>query len=299
MSFILRDRVQQTTTTTGTGPFALSGSIAGYQAFSAVASIGDTFWGTILQQDGDWVTGLFTYSAANQVTVTTVYESSNANAAVNFGAGVKRVFIELPASRALPASEAQAEAGTSSAALMTPQTVSQAILANALGHANIAGRNGGFEVWQRGTSVAVAASTIAYTCDGVYLATGANQACTVSQQAGLTNGSRYCARVQRNSGQTGTGALRFAMPLDIDELLKAAGRALEMIFTVSTGANWSPTSGTLNYAIYFGTGAVAKRNGSAYTGETAPISGSINLAQSAAAQQVVAAISAAVGTSVT
>lgn len=102
MAFLLKDRVKQSTTTTGTGPFALSAAFAGYQRFSDVASVGDTFWGAIVQQDGDWVTGLFTYSAANQITVTTVFESSNAGSAVTFGAGVKSILVDLPASRVFP-----------------------------------------------------------------------------------------------------------------------------------------------------------------------------------------------------
>ncbi len=65
----------------------------------------------------------------------------------------------------------------------------------------------------------------------------ANQASHVSRQSGLTGGSQYCARVQRDSGQTGTGMLRFAMPLDIDELKKASGNALQLVFTVATGAD--------------------------------------------------------------
>lgn len=178
------------------------------------------------------------------------------------------------------------------------QAGSDATLAMFGGFKNVAGRNGGFEVWQRGTSIAVAASTTAYTCDGWYLKTAANQASVVSRQTGLTSGSQFCARVQRNSGQTGTGVMYFAMPLDIDEIKKCNGNALELIFTVSTGANWSPANGTLTYKVYFGTGAVAKRGGTAYTGETNPISGSVALAQGASAAQVVAAISTTVGTTV-
>ncbi|HEY0281067.1 MAG TPA: hypothetical protein VGC27_00385, partial [Rhizomicrobium sp.] len=202
------------------------------------------------------------------------------------------------------ASKAEAEAGTDNTAVMTPQRTSQAILANALGFRNIAGRNGGFEVWQRlggtggATFIAVPAGTTAYTCDGWYLKTGATQASAVSRIAGLTGGSRYAAQVQRSAVQTGTGAIYFAMPLDIDELKKAAGKALQFFFTVSTGANWSPANGTLTYNVYFGTGAAGKRNGAPYAGETNPVTGSVNLAQGASAAQVIAAISPAVAANV-
>jgi hypothetical protein len=42
---------------------------------------------------GDWETGIATYSAANTLTRTTVIDSSNATALVNFAAGSKRVML--------------------------------------------------------------------------------------------------------------------------------------------------------------------------------------------------------------
>lgn len=196
------------------------------------------------------------------------------------------------------ASEAQAEAGTNNTVVMTPQGVSQGGQANDRGFKNIGGRNGGLEVWQRGTSIAVAASTTAYTLDGWYIKTGANQASVIAQEAGLTNNSRYSARVQRNSGQTGTATVTFGFPLDVDEAIKAAGNALVLQFTTSTGANWSPSSGTLTYNVYFGTAAPTKQvNG--YLGQTNPISGSVNLAQGASAATTFSSVSSAAGTGIT
>ncbi len=160
---------------------------------------------------------------------------------------------------------------------------------------NVVGRNGGMEVWQRGAgdsaSIAVAASSTLYTADGWYLKTGANQAFTVSAQTGITTNSYRCARVQRNSGQTGTGTVYFAFPLDTDEIMVLRGNSVKLIFTTSTGANWSPTSGTLTYTLYAGTAAVSKRNSSAYSGEASLLSGSVNLATSASAAQTVSALS--------
>ena len=102
MAFLLKDRTRDTTLTAGTGPFALSGmGPTSYRTFSASGYVaGDTFWGTIAHQTAnEWMTGLLTYSATNQVTVTTVYESSNSNTAVTFSAGTKDVWCDLPASK--------------------------------------------------------------------------------------------------------------------------------------------------------------------------------------------------------
>lgn len=140
---------------------------------------------------------------------------------------------------------------------------------------NAAARAGSFDVWQRlvngATGISVAASTTAYTNDGWYLATAASQASTVTRATGVAVGSLYAAKVQRNSGQTGTGVIRYAMPLDSDEISQLVGSNVALSFTMKEGANQS-FSHTVNAVLYCGTGAVAKRNGSAFTGETTPIS---------------------------
>lgn len=140
------------------------------------------------------------------------------------------------------------------------------------GFKNLVGRNGGCEVWQRGTSVSVAALANAYTADGWAIATGANQASTISQQAGLVAGSRWCARVQRNNAQTGTTAMAFEFPLDTDEIVFMQGKVVSLSLVLRSGANWSPTSGNITIALYTGTGSAAKRASGAYTGEATPIS---------------------------
>lgn len=105
MAYIVADRVLETSTTTGTGAFALSAAVTGFRRFSAVCATSDTCPYYIETVDvggsptGEWETGIGTYSAANTLTRTTVLASSNANAAVNFAAGTKRVGIGVVASR--------------------------------------------------------------------------------------------------------------------------------------------------------------------------------------------------------
>lgn len=97
MAFRLGDRVRETSATTGTGALTLAGAVAGYRAFSAALSTGDTTYYTIAMADGSFESGIGTFTAPSTLARTTVLESSNANAAVNFGAGTKDVFIALPA----------------------------------------------------------------------------------------------------------------------------------------------------------------------------------------------------------
>jgi len=101
MAFITADRVLDSSTSTGTGPFVVSGTPAsGYRTFSAVMSVSDTCYYSIQgQTTSEWEVGLGTYSSANTLTRTTVYSSSNAGSAVTFSAGTKNVFITMVASK--------------------------------------------------------------------------------------------------------------------------------------------------------------------------------------------------------
>jgi hypothetical protein len=101
MAFITADRVLDSSTSTGTGAFIVSGTpAAGYRTFSAVMSVGDTCYYSIQgQTTSEWEVGLGTYSSANTLTRTTVYSSSNAGSAVTFSAGTKNVFITMVASK--------------------------------------------------------------------------------------------------------------------------------------------------------------------------------------------------------
>lgn len=101
MAHVTADRVRDTSTTTGTGAFAVSGTApTGYRTFSAVLTTNDTCWYAIQHQTAaEWEVGLGTYSSANTITRTTVLASSNSGSAVSFSAGTKDVFITLAASK--------------------------------------------------------------------------------------------------------------------------------------------------------------------------------------------------------
>lgn len=103
MALVLKDRVKETTTTTGTGAISLDGAVANFQAFSSVLSDADTTYYAIIDvTNSDFEVGLGTYaSSGNTLTRTTILESSNSGSAVNFGAGTKNIFIAYPAERSV------------------------------------------------------------------------------------------------------------------------------------------------------------------------------------------------------
>jgi hypothetical protein len=111
MTFIIADRVKETSTSTGTGDITLAGAMTGFSAFSARCAVGDTLYYAIQAVDaggtptGEWECGLGTYSAANTLTRTTVTSSSSSDEAVSFEAGTKQVYITMPSVQAAAAVE--------------------------------------------------------------------------------------------------------------------------------------------------------------------------------------------------
>lgn len=97
---LLADRVLESTSTTGTGTFALGGALTGYRAFNSAFSNGDIVYYTADNGQGEWEVG---YGTVGTGTLTrNVIESSNANALVVFSAGTKRLFCTAPAQQLPP-----------------------------------------------------------------------------------------------------------------------------------------------------------------------------------------------------
>ena len=122
--------------------------------------------------------------------------------------------------------------------------------------------NGGMDIWQRGTSVALAASspyTSNYNADRWQVGTlAALEATTISRQAtaDTTNlpNIQYAARVQRNSGQTGVAAIYFGQSLETVNSIPYAGKQVTISYYARAGANFSATANVFNSTITTGTG---------------------------------------------
>jgi hypothetical protein len=91
MAFHLYEDTWETSSTTGTGAYALGGAVNGWRAFSAQYANSDTCWYSAY--DGtNFEVGLGTYNAGgNTLSRTTVYRSTNGGAAVSWAAGTRNV----------------------------------------------------------------------------------------------------------------------------------------------------------------------------------------------------------------
>ena len=124
MALIVKDRVQETSTTTGTGTLTLAGAVTGFQSFSVIGNANTTYYAIVM--DSSFEIGIGTYTlSGTTLSRTTVLESSNAGALVNFSAGTKSVFCTYPAEQGL-----YLDASGNAIALGTPAS---ATLTNATG----------------------------------------------------------------------------------------------------------------------------------------------------------------------
>jgi len=104
MAFIIKDRIKEGTTTTGTGDITLGGAAATFNTFQSYMTDGDTtFYAIVHTTSGvdEWEVGLGTWNTGNTLTRTTILSGSNGTSAVDFSSGTKDIFMTYPSSKAV------------------------------------------------------------------------------------------------------------------------------------------------------------------------------------------------------
>jgi hypothetical protein len=103
MALVVKDRVRESSITTGTGTITLSGAYVGFVSFATAVTDGSTVFycihNTSPSVEDEWEVGYGTYSSGT-LTRDTLYSSSTGSA-INFSAGTKEVFITYPAEAAV------------------------------------------------------------------------------------------------------------------------------------------------------------------------------------------------------
>jgi hypothetical protein len=270
MALIVADRVQETSTTTGTGDFTLAGAVVGYQTFSSVLSTADTTYYTIADQGGaNWEVGLGTFTSPSTLARTTILSSSNAGSAVNFTAGTKNVFITYPAGRSvLRDANANISANAFYANSVTTTASGTVVTLTAASAAAYVVTGSGGQIYQ--------------LPDATTLPVGAIFTFNNNQSSGAVT-------VRNNSGTTVATVQSGAFA---DILLVAntpAAGSWETHFLVPSNASWSTNTldwaGSITSATWNGTAVAANRGG---TGATTLTLNNVILGNGTSAVQFVA-----------
>lgn len=89
-------RVFETSVTVGVGTYALDGAQTGHQAYNNLTAGNYTTY--LATDDINWEEGIGTVlTGPNRLTRDTILGSSNAGAAVNWGAGTRKIYLSVPA----------------------------------------------------------------------------------------------------------------------------------------------------------------------------------------------------------
>ena len=99
MALVFKDRVKETTTTTGTGTITLAGAVSGFQAFSEIGDGNTTYYAIV--SGTDWEVGIGTYTlSGTTLSRDTILESSNAGSAISL-TGTSTVFCTYAAEKSV------------------------------------------------------------------------------------------------------------------------------------------------------------------------------------------------------
>jgi hypothetical protein len=99
MALVVKDRVQETSTTTGTGTITLAGAASGFQSFSAIGDGNTTYYAIV--GGTQWEVGLGTYTSSGTTLSRDTVLSSSTGSKLDLAAGTKNVFVTYPAEEAV------------------------------------------------------------------------------------------------------------------------------------------------------------------------------------------------------
>lgn len=137
--------------------------------------------------------------------------------------------------------------------------------------------NGGYDIWQRGTSFANPAN--GYTADRWLGASNAGLTVsrqTVSDTTNLPN-ILYAIRIQRNSGSTTTSELAISQSFESVNTYPFVGKTVTLSFYARAGANFSSASSNMSARINTGTATDQNIWTAGYTGSAQPVAGTSTL----------------------
>jgi hypothetical protein len=265
MALVVYDRVQETTTTSGTGSVTLLGAVSGFQSFAVVGNTNTTYY--TITDGAQWEVGIGTYSTSGPTLArTTVLSNSNGNTTpITLSGGLAQVFVTYTAEKSvnLDASDNVTPLGTIASGTWQGTTVgvsyggtgvtassgaNSVVLRDANQNTSLNNifRNITSTVSAAGTTVLTAASSFTQVLTGTLA-----QTYQLPDATTLTNGASF--QFNNNS----TGALSIVNNGSGPVATVAAGGATQLFLTSTSTANgtWD-THGFLPENILWGTNSL-------------------------------------------
>jgi hypothetical protein len=265
MALVVYDRVQETTTTSGTGSVTLLGAVSGFQSFAVVGNTNTTYY--TITDGAQWEVGIGTYSTSGPTLArTTVLSNSNGNTSpITLSGGLAQVFVTYTAEKSvnLDASDNVTPLGTIASGTWQGTTVgvsyggtgvtassgaSSVVLRDANQNTSLNNifRNITSTVSAAGTTVLTAASSFTQVLTG-----STTQTFQLPDATTLTNGASF--QFNNNS----TGALSIVNNGSGPVATVPAGGATQLFLTsISTANGTWDTHGFLPENILWGTNSL-------------------------------------------
>jgi hypothetical protein len=103
MPLVVKDRIKETSTTSGTGTLTLAGAASGFRSFADIGNGNTTYYAIVDATAGTWEVGIGTYTSSGTTLSrdTVLSNSSGTTAKINFAANSKDVFVTYPSSKAV------------------------------------------------------------------------------------------------------------------------------------------------------------------------------------------------------
>lgn len=153
---------------------------------------------------------------------------------------------------------------------------SSALLPAGLGFRNVI-INGGFDIWQRGTST-FDGTAYRYTADRWQAVRGGfASGQSLTRQTASLDGFRYCTRVSRDSGNTSTAILYLAQTVETANSIQFQNKQAVVSFYARAGANYSASGSVLNVRLETGTGTDQNHFNGGFTNGTNIINSNVTL----------------------
>lgn len=103
MALVVKDRIKETSTTSGTGTLTLAGAAAGFRSFADIGNGNTTYYAIVDATAGTWEVGIGTYTSSGTTLSrdTVLSNSSGTTSKIDFAANSKDVFVTYPSDKSV------------------------------------------------------------------------------------------------------------------------------------------------------------------------------------------------------